>query len=88
VCARGSGCRVCLYFELTAKYAKYAKEERVAEKGVLTCWVADLNKAEGVRALETGLAESLSWPEVRQAFQNAFALYRQHKTGATEGTST
>jgi hypothetical protein len=49
--------------------------------------LADLNQAEGVRALETVLEETQSWPEVRQAFQNAFALYRQHKTGATEGTS-
>jgi hypothetical protein len=49
--------------------------------------LADMNRAEGVRALETVLEETESWPEVRQAFQNAFALYRQHKSGDPVGTS-
>jgi hypothetical protein len=49
--------------------------------------LAELHKADGVRALETVLDETQSWPEVRQAFQNAFALYHQHKSGVTEGTS-
>jgi len=31
--------------------------------------------------LELALEETRQWPAVPQAFQDAFALYRQHKNG-------
>jgi hypothetical protein len=42
---------------------------------------AEANKEEQVRALEVAVEESKQWPEVQQAFQTAFGLYRQHKHG-------
>ena len=42
---------------------------------------AETNKADEVRALEIALEETKQWPEVQQAFKDAFALYRQHKDG-------
>lgn len=40
---------------------------------------ANVNKEEELRALETVLDESKQWPDVRQAFQDAFALFKQKK---------
>lgn len=42
---------------------------------------AETNKADEVRALEVALEETKQWPEVQQAFKDAFALFRQRKTG-------
>jgi hypothetical protein len=42
---------------------------------------AEAGKAEEVRALEAVIAEVKQWPDVRQAFQDAFALLRHHKNG-------
>jgi hypothetical protein len=42
---------------------------------------AEANKDEEVRALKAVLDETEQWPEVRQAFKDAFALYRQRKAG-------
>jgi hypothetical protein len=36
-----------------------------------------------MRALEAVIAEVKEWPDVRQAFKDAFALYRQKKNGGT-----
>ena len=41
---------------------------------------AEANKDDEVRALKAVFDETDQWPEVRQAFKNAFALYRQRKT--------
>lgn len=43
----------------------------------------EANKDDEVRALEAVLAEVKDWPDVRKAFQDAFALLRQRKRGAT-----
>jgi len=43
----------------------------------------EMNKEDEVRALETVIAEVKEWPDVWQAFQEAFALLRQRKTGAS-----
>ena len=43
---------------------------------------AQANKAASLRALETVLDETKQWPEVRKAFQDAFALYRQRNDRA------
>lgn len=48
---------------------------------------AETNKAEEVRALETVLKETQQWPEVQQAFQSAFALFKRRKTGDSAGKS-
>lgn len=40
---------------------------------------AAANQEDGLRAFELALAETQQWPEVRRAFQDAFALYRQRK---------
>jgi hypothetical protein len=42
---------------------------------------AEANKDEEVRALKAVFDETDQWPDVRAAFKNAFALYRQRKTG-------
>lgn len=42
---------------------------------------AETNKEDELRALETVIEEVKQWPEVRQAFQDAFALLRQRKSG-------
>ena len=42
---------------------------------------AQVNKEDGLGAPELALAETKQWPEVQRAFQEAFALFRQHKTG-------
>ena len=42
---------------------------------------AETNREEQVRALEVALEETKQWPEVQQAFKDAFALYRQRKLG-------
>jgi hypothetical protein len=39
----------------------------------------EANKDDEVRALEMVIAEVKEWPDVRQAFQDAFALQRQKK---------
>lgn len=49
--------------------------------------LARVNKEESIRALETVLEETREWPDVRQAFQNAFALFRQRKTEAAKEKS-
>ena len=48
---------------------------------------AEANKAEQVRALEVTLEETKQWPEVQQAFNDAFALFRQRKTGESPAKS-
>ena len=48
---------------------------------------AETSKAEGVKALETVLEETKQWPEVQQAFQQAFALFRQRRGPAAETKS-
>jgi len=45
---------------------------------------AEANKEEQLRAFELALEETKQWPAVQQAFQDAFALYRQHKGGQTQ----
>ena len=40
---------------------------------------ADSSKANAIKALEIVLEETKQWPEVRKAFQDAFALYRHRK---------
>jgi len=42
---------------------------------------AEANKEDELRALETVIEEVKQWPEVRQAFEAAFALLRQCKSG-------
>ena len=42
---------------------------------------AEVTKADAVKALETVLEETKQWPEVRQAFQDAFALFRAKRDG-------
>jgi hypothetical protein len=42
---------------------------------------AATNQEEQVRALEMALEETKQWPEVQQAFQAAFDLYRRNKRG-------
>jgi hypothetical protein len=42
---------------------------------------ADANKEDQLRPLETVMEETKRWPEVRKAFQDAFALYRQRDKG-------
>ena len=42
---------------------------------------AEANKADEIRALEAVIEEVKEWPDVRQAFQDAFALLRQRKAG-------
>lgn len=42
---------------------------------------AETTKADAVKALETVLEETKQWPEVRQAFQDAFALFRSKRNG-------
>lgn len=42
---------------------------------------AETTKADAVKALETVLEETKQWPEVRQAFQDAFALFRAKRDG-------
>lgn len=49
--------------------------------------LAAVNKAEELKALEAVLAEIKPWPEVQQAFQSAFALYRQ-RADLTEPASS
>jgi hypothetical protein len=44
---------------------------------------AEANKEDEVRGLEAVFAEVKQWPDVLQAFQDAFALFRQRKTGAS-----
>lgn len=45
---------------------------------------AEASKADEVRALETVIEEVKEWPDVRQAFSDAFALLRQKKNGNCE----
>jgi hypothetical protein len=45
------------------------------------------NKEEQVRALEVVVEETKQWPEVQQAFQDAFALFRQRKAGTPPAQS-
>ncbi len=40
---------------------------------------AETNKDEQARALELVIEEVKDWPEVQQAFKDAFALFRQRK---------
>ena len=42
---------------------------------------AESSKADEVRALEAVIVEVNQWPDVRQAFKNAFALLRHRKSG-------
>ena len=43
------------------------------------------SKADAVKALDTVIEEVKQWPEVREAFQAAFALYRaRRKPAGTE----
>jgi hypothetical protein len=52
---------------------------------------AEANKEDQLRALETVMEETKQWPEVRKAFQDAFALYRQRDKGgdpANQGESS
>jgi hypothetical protein len=49
---------------------------------------AEMNKEEEVRALETVIEEVREWPDVRQAFQEAFALLRQRKNGGERNGQT
>jgi len=49
---------------------------------------ADASKADAVKALETVLEETKPWPEVRKAFQDAFALYRQRDKGCSPSNPT
>ena len=44
---------------------------------------AEASKADDVRALEAVIAKVNEWPDVRQAFKDAFALLRQRKNGGT-----
>lgn len=44
---------------------------------------AEARKADEVRALEAVIEEVNQWPDVRQAFKDAFALLRQRKNGGT-----
>lgn len=48
---------------------------------------AAATKADAVKALETVLEEVKQWPEVQQAFQEAFALYRAKRSGNPVGTA-
>lgn len=45
---------------------------------------AEASKADAIRALEVILDETKDWPEVRQAFQDAFALLKRRKPGGAE----
>jgi hypothetical protein len=50
---------------------------------------AETSKADEVRALEAVIEEVNQWPDVRQAFKDAFALLRQRKHGvAVNGQPT
>ena len=49
---------------------------------------AEASKADAVKALETVLAETKPWPEVRRAFQAAFALYRQRNKDFSQPNQT
>lgn len=42
---------------------------------------AEANKADEERALELCLDETKQWPDVEQAFRDAFALLKQQKEG-------
>jgi hypothetical protein len=42
---------------------------------------AEANKEDEFRALEAVVEEVKQWPDVRLAFQDAFALLRERKTG-------
>lgn len=48
---------------------------------------AEANKTDEIRALEGVIEEVKAWPDVRQAFKDAFALFRQRKTGQPPGES-
>ncbi len=45
---------------------------------------ANVNKEEELRALETVLDESKQWPDVRKAFQDAFALFKQKRNRGSQ----
>lgn len=49
---------------------------------------AETTKADAVKALETVVDETKQWPEVRQAFQDAFALYRVKHDDAAHPTGS
>jgi len=46
---------------------------------------ADASKADEIRALEAVIEEVKQWPDVREAFKDAFALLRQRKAGQPNG---
>lgn len=49
---------------------------------------AETTKADAVKALETVLEETRQWPEVRKAFQDAFALYRERNSSCRPPPAT
>jgi hypothetical protein len=46
---------------------------------------AETNKDDQLRALEIVLEQTKPWPDVRQAFQAAFALFKQRKAEGPPG---
>jgi len=62
--------------------SSHVPSERFERNDCGSIWSGCASEPRGeLRAFELALEETKPWPAVQQAFQDAFALFRQHKHG-------